>query len=126
MAKKITHPQDLENIKTLDSVKVTYFYDDDFETPLTSEGAFAGNFQLNNEKYFVVSKIKESVQFPNKLSLASGIYKIKDNSIIHSIGGHFEFSEKDDHSLEETLKRHVRILSNYKTRQLNTNKQNNY
>jgi hypothetical protein len=110
MAKEITSLEDIEGVKLLDNVEVTYFYPvylDIERLPYKKEGIFGGTFNINNEKYLVVCDLKPAKSSVGQCFLDSTFYKIQDEAIIdtmHDISG---CCYKGHSNLEAAIKKHI-------------------
>jgi len=122
--KTITNVKDLEDVKPLDKIEVTYSCGAnlfDSESLSTSKGIYSGSFEINNEKYFVISTMKPSATYLGLYFLNSSLYKIADKAIInmvHAINGYCDGEDKP--SLEAAIKRHVKTLNASKLGELST------
>ncbi|MCX6750625.1 MAG: hypothetical protein NTZ83_04155 [Candidatus Pacearchaeota archaeon] len=115
--KKITSSKDLEGVKPLEEVKVTYRYDPSgVNLPCISEGIYAGSFDVNNQKYLAVAKIKSSNY---NTFVTSVLYKADENAIFLDkpvLNG--DCTANDPSSLEEKIKKHLNIFMNDKLEEL--------
>jgi len=83
-----------------------------------STGLFGGTFQINNDKYIVLSNPKNSDYDKPQYFLISSLYKIQKNKIIGQLDAVDGYCKKDPSSLEEAIKRHVKTFNDNKLREL--------
>src|SRR4030042_2428440 len=111
--KQITKASDLEGIKPLEEVKVTYRYDPSgVNLPAISEGIYAGSFDVNNQKYLAVAKTKNSNY---NTFVTSALYKADENAIFLDtpvLNG--DCTANNPSGLEEKIKKHLNIFMNDK------------
>jgi hypothetical protein len=114
--------KDLEGVKPFEQVNITYCYDksiDANQLTLKSKGIFGGSFEVNNEKYLIISHPMQSCFFTSQYILTSYLYKIEDQTIINKMNHLRGYCDKEHSSLEEAIKRHVKTFNDDKLRELN-------
>lgn len=122
--KRIKKAKDLEGVKPTEEVKLTYYYGTDplsLDLPCTSKTTFGGSFNINDDAYLVFYKTKNSENFSGKYILSSELYKIQEDRIINDSKRLSDYSDKDAHSLEETVKRQTKLFRASKVVELKAN-----
>jgi hypothetical protein len=112
--KIIKNVKDLESVNPLDKIEVTYSCGSnlfDLESPSTSKGIYGGSFEVNNEKYFVISTMKPSATYLGLYFLNSSLYKIQDKAIINMVQAINGYCDKKKSNLEAAIKRQVKTLN---------------
>lgn len=120
--KIINNISEIEGVKSLERIKVNYYNPKSKDNSLMQfTGVFAGDFNIEDDKYFVVSEVRDSKMFPDKLFAFSGLYSEREEHIIHEDNhyttGHCDCSEPDS-NLESELKRHVIRLKEMKLNEI--------
>ena len=116
MVKKlISNISDLEKIKPLDEIELNSYSlpDKMFNSPQIT-GILGGNFDINNEKYFVVTEVGPSMRFSDGYCIKSSLYKAKEKGIDSAhviLNGHYN-KARPGFNLEETIRDQVSILHN--------------
>jgi hypothetical protein len=115
--KIIKTSKDLEGIQPMKEVKVTYRYDPlAVNLPCISEGIYAGSFDVNNQKYLAVARVKRSEE---NTFVTSSLYKADENAIFLDepiLRGNCAANTPSD--LEEKIRKHLNIFMNDKMAEL--------
>lgn len=132
--KQITNAKDLENLKVLEKIKLSYYSDPanspmDKDFPSTIQGIFGGSFKVNNETYLVLSDISDSKTFSSMYKLTSSLYKLdsEDELIINQMDVIRDYHSKGspkskNKDLESAIRGHAMKFTN--TMKSITNKDN--
>ena len=115
MAKEITKASDLEGVNPLDEIELNSYSlpDKMFNSPQIT-GILGGNFDINNEKYFVVTEVGPSMRFSDGYCIKSSLYKANEKGIDSAqviLNGHYN-KARPGFNLEETIRDQVSILHN--------------
>lgn len=108
--KQITKASDLEGLAILDNIEIFYSLPKSKNNHECSDvGIYAGSFDKDNKKYFVLSKTNKSMYGSKELFVQSEVYGADNSSLtfeMHVVDG---YCIKD--KLKEKLQRHLEILS---------------
>jgi hypothetical protein len=128
--KIIKNAQDIQGVKQFDIIDVEYYHF--MENPLfNTDVFFVGSFDVNNEKYFVITEAGRSERYASSAYMSSGLYKANDKIILSTektMNGHCpipEYSKYDNpkneikvgSKLEKKIKKHFDILKKEKLKE---------
>jgi hypothetical protein len=123
--KQITKASDLENLKLLDNIELSHYLSLPIDRPqYMQKGLFGGSFQINNDKYLMLTKVKHYPEAYWADFVTSILYKAHEDTIVYC-GGILvdDYPVGETSLLEEKINNHLtsfKELKLEKLRQMNS------
>ena len=111
--KQVTKASDLEGVKLMDDIELGHYTSLPIDSPqYIQKGVFGGSFQVNNDTYLVLAKVKHYSEAPWADFVTSVLYKTHENKIVYAGGILVDNYPVGEHSLlKEKISGH---LANFK------------
>ena len=122
MAKQINTVKDLEGIQPMDIVMINSYTKFNPDVPAQNVGFYGGSFDINNEKYLVVSETISYKESKDRYFVSSSLYKVKKEDglitdMVHNVAGP---CNKNPSDLETEITKHLNIFKTGKLNELKT------